>query len=409
MEVFVARQPIFTKEKGIFAYELLYRNGRENQFPPINGDEATASVIINGFLNIGIDELSNGKPCFINFTENLLHLRLPAYFQQNKIIIEILESIELNKEMLDICKELKHMGYQIALDDFLLNEENPYSYLFMEQADIIKVDFRETTEESRCITEKAAIELNIKLLAEKIETKEEFELAVKNGYTYFQGYFFSKPDILSTYDVPKYFHNYYEIIKHLSNIEPDVDYITKLIEQDLSLSYKLLKLINSPAFRPENKINSIRHAVVLLGFTEIKKWIYILLVRGMPGAKNEWYEEIMNISLIRAKMCEYIAIHKNQQNKASSYFMTGMFSLMDTLLGATMEEILSSLPLQEDICDALKGRSNIMRDILDLTISIEQGEWERMIFYSEKLDIKDEVILELYNKSINWSSDLTKV
>ncbi|MGG3798775.1 EAL and HDOD domain-containing protein [Metabacillus fastidiosus] len=358
MEVFVARQPIFTKEKGIFAYELLYRNGRENQFPPINGDEATASVIINGFLNIGIDELSNGKPCFINFTENLLHLRLPAYFQQNKIIIEILESIELNKEMLDICKELKHMGYQIALDDFLLNEENPYSYLFMEQADIIKVDFRETTEESRCITEKAAIELNIKLLAEKIETKEEFELAVKNGYTY---------------------------------------------------SYKLLKLINSPAFRPENKINSIRHAVVLLGFTEIKKWIYILLVRGMPGAKNEWYEEIMNISLIRAKMCEYIAIHKNQQNKASSYFMTGMFSLMDTLLGATMEEILSSLPLQEDICDALKGRSNIMRDILDLIISIEQGEWERMIFYSEKLDIKDEVILELYNRSINWSSDLTKV
>lgn len=408
MEVFVARQPIFTKTKEIFAYELLYRNNNENRFPEINGDVATTDVIINSFINIGINELSNGKPCFINFTEKLLQQSLPTYFQPNEIVVEILETVELNQELLDICKELKGKGYQIALDDFVLNEENPYSYALIEHADIIKVDFRETTEQMRRSIEEISLKNNIKLLAEKIETYEEFESAVRIGYEYFQGYFFSRPVILSTRDVPEYFQNYFEIIHHLSNSEPNLNYIIRLIEQDLSLSYKLLKLINSPAFRPINKINSIKQAIIRLGMKELKKWLYILSIRGNIAGKSEWSREIFNITLTRAKMCELIALHKNNQKESSSYFLTGMFSLMDALLGMKMDEIVNLMPLHDDICEALNGNSNQLKDTLDLSISIEKGVWEDVSFWCKKLQIEERIVLRSYNEAFKWSNNLMK-
>lgn len=408
MEVFVARQPIFTKTKEIFAYELLYRNNNENRFPEINGDVATTDVIINSFINIGINELSNGKPCFINFTEKLLQQSLPTYFQPSEIIVEILETVELNQELLDICKELKGKGYQIALDDFVLNEENPYSYALIEHADIIKVDFRETTEQMRRSIEEISLKNNIKLLAEKIETYEEFESAVRIGYEYFQGYFFSRPVILSTRDVPEYFQNYFEIIHHLSNSEPNLNYIIRLIEQDLSLSYKLLKLINSPAFRPINKINSIKQAIIRLGMKELKKWLYILSIRGNIAGKSEWSREIFNITLTRAKMCELISLHKNKQKESSSYFLTGMFSLMDALLGMKMDEIVNLMPLHDDICAALNGNSNQLKDTLDLSISIEKGVWEDVSFWCEKLQIEERIVLRSYNEAFKWSNNLMK-
>ena len=406
MEVFVARQPIFTKKKEIFAYELLYRNNQENKCDEINGDIATTDVIINSFLNIGIEELSNGKLCFVNFTENLLNLKLPTYFQPNEIVVEILESVGLSQNLLDICKELKNMGYKIALDDFVLNKENPYSYSFIQLADIIKVDFRESSEEMRREVEELSSKYKFKLLAEKIETLEEFETAVRNGYEYFQGYFFSKPVILTTLDVPEYFQNYFVIINHLSADEPNLDYITELIEQDLSLSYKLLKLINSPAFRPVSKIKSIRQAIVYLGLKELKKWLYILSIRGTMTKKSEWTKEILNNSLTRAKMCELIALEKNKRLEASSFFLTGMFSLMDTLLSINMDEILNLMPLGEDICEALRGNSNQMKNALDLSISIEKGEWEEVNFWCKKLLIEDEIALRCYIEALKWSINL---
>jgi c-di-GMP-related signal transduction protein len=408
MEVFVARQPIFTKEKEIFAYELLYRNNQENKFPDIDGDMATTDVIINSFINIGINELSNGKPCFINFTEKLLRLKLPIYFKPNEIVVEILENVEFGVELIDICKELKGKGYQIALDDFVLDRNNPYTFSLIKYADIIKVDFRDTTIEMRQLIEKVAHRLNIRLLAEKIETVEQYETAARKGYEYFQGYFFSKPVVLSTKDVPEFFQNYFSIINHLSTSEPDIDYITQLIEQDLSLSFKLLKLINSPAFRSVNKINSIKQAIIRLGVDELKKWLYILAIRGKITGKSEWSREISDNSLIRAKMCELIALQEKNSYEASSYFLTGLFSLMDVLLGMEMDEILKFMPLQEDISEALKGNSNHLKDTLDLVISIEKGYWSNLSILSEKLRISEEKALTYYNEAFKWMKNLNK-
>jgi c-di-GMP-related signal transduction protein len=408
MEVFVARQPVFTDKKEVFGYELLYRNDLENKFPVIDGDKATAEVIINSFLNIGIDKISNGKPCFLNFTEKLLQLKLPTYFKPNEIVVEILETVEHNQELLQICKDLKGYGYRIALDDFIWNEQDQFTFSLFPYVDIIKVDFQNTTIPNREKIEKIAKTFNIKLLAEKIETFQEFNQAVLRGYQYFQGYFFAKPTIVSTVDIPAYFHSYMEIINNLSSKEPRIDIIASWIEKDLSLSYKLLKLINSPAFRPRQKIKSIRQAIVMLGLIEIQKWIYVLAVRDMSDLKQGFSNELITISLTRAKMCEFL-VGEKQDATNSPYFLTGMFSLMDALLNITMEKVLSTLPLHEDICDALKGKANHLKEMLDLAIAVEKGNWEGTNEICSKLGMDGNIVLGNYQKALVWSTNLMKM
>ncbi|WP_066299431.1 EAL and HDOD domain-containing protein [Bacillus sp. FJAT-29937] len=407
MEVFVARQPILNANEEVFGYELLYRrNEKVNAFPNIDGDQATTELIVNSFLNIGIDKLSNGKPCFINFTEKLLKLRLPTYFRPREIVVEILESIEPSAELVEICKELKELGYQIALDDFVFNEENKYSYDLLKYADFVKVDFLSTTAEMREKIEWIVKSMNLKLVAEKVETREEFNEARKRGYHYFQGYFFAKPSILSTRDIPAYFHSYYEMIQNFATNEPSIDRITELIERDISLSYKLLKLINSPAFRPKQKINSIKQAVVLLGLIELEKWIYVLAVRESTIEKRSISQETIQISLTRAKLCEEIAKMKVKRAPSRSYFMTGMFSIMDSILSMPMNMVLKELPLEEEICDALNGRSNQLKDVLDLVLAVETAQWNVISEKCKEMSIDEKDLFKLYAESLNWSNEL---
>jgi c-di-GMP-related signal transduction protein len=406
MEVFVARQPIFNIKEEVFAYELLYRSSQVNEFPLINGDQATADVIINSFLNIGIDRLSEGKPCFINFTENLLKLRLPTYFRPREIVVEILETVEPSSHLIDICRELKSLGYQIALDDYALREDNPFSKQLLEYADIIKVDFLATPAGMRERIEREAKRLKLKMVAEKVETRAEFEDARRRGYDYFQGYFFEKPTIVSTYDVPTYFHSYYEMIHNLSTAEPSIDLISNLIERDLSLSYKLLRLINSPAFRPKHKINSIRQATVLLGLNEIQKWIYVLAVRESTLEKKAVQKETIRICLIRAKMAESVAVLRKKGALNAQYFLTGMFSMMDSILGASMEDILTDLPLQDEIGDALRGIENPLKDVLDLAVAVERADWKLISEKSRCLEIEENDLFRIYADSIAWTNSL---
>lgn len=406
VEVFVARQPIFSKNEELYGYELLYRHNLENQFPNINGDEATADVLINGFLNIGFDQLAKGKPCFINFTEKLLKLKLPMYFKPSEIVVEILETVQPSLELLEICKELKNLGYRIALDDFIYNDQNAYFFALMRYVDIIKVDFRQTTRIMRERIEHLAISAHIELLAEKIETREEFNQAVYSGYDYLQGYFFSEPTIVSTKDVPRYFFSYYQIIRSLSEAEPNVAEISKLIEQDLSLSYKLLKMINSSVYGPKQKITSIRQAVVLLGLSEINKWISVLAVRGTPQMQTEFSKEMISISLTRAKTNELLASRLKKSLPLSAYFITGLYSFMDRLLNMPMEKVLSSLPLHEEICDALLGKENHLRTILDLSIQVEKGDW---FYIKEKCScqgINEGLVYSSYREALKWSNHI---
>ena len=405
MEVFVARQPLFNRMEEVYGYELLYRHNNMNSFPNINGDQATTEVLINSFFNIGIDKLSDGKPCFINFTENLLELRLPTYFQPRNIVIEILESVIPSQKIIDICIELKQLGYKLALDDFIFDKSNLYSQSLLLLADMIKVDFQQTTKETRSDLETLARKNNIELVAEKLETKEEYEQTKNKGYHYFQGYYFSRPLIMSTHDVPIYIHTYYKILELLNDEDPDINRISKLIEQDISLSYKLLKLINTLGYGMKQKVTSIKNAIIYIGLIELQKWIYVLTVR-----ENEWKNgisfEVMLNCLIRSKMCESVAKLIPGRQEYGSFFLTGMFSLMDTIMNRDMATILSDLPLDETIVQALSGEKNIQRDVLQLVIAAETADWTGIGLGCKELNIQEKELFKEYAESISWAKKL---
>ena len=398
MNVFVARQPIFNRGEQSVAYELLYRESEINSFTHIDGDEATADVIINGFFNIGVEELSEGKKCFINFTENLLNLKLPTYFEPESIVVEILEDIPINKELVSICQELKELGYTIALDDFAIQESYELLPELLKYIDIIKIDFLQTSlyDRRRMITRYKSYQVTF--LAEKVETREEFELALKDGFDLFQGYFFSKPDVLSAQDIPAYFQTHYQISEELSKQEPNINDIASKIEQDVALSYKLLRLINTAAFFTRNKINSIKHALVFIGLKEFKKWIYVLTIKQIDYEKNTGQEEVIKLSLIRAHLCEQLS-QKIGKNDSSPYLLAGMFSLIDNLLHCSIDDALQKLPLSDEIKDAINGKNNEIGKVLNWTIQIEKCNWNL-----SDLPLTANEVSECYRNAIQWSN-----
>ena len=398
MNVFVARQPIFNRGEQSVAYELLYRKSEVNSYTHIDGDEATADVIINGFFNIGVEELSEGKKCFINFTENLLNLKLPTYFEPESIVVEILEDIPINKELVSICQELKELGYTIALDDFAIQESYELLPELLKYIDIIKIDFLQTSlyDRRRMITRYKSHQVSF--LAEKVETREEFELALKDGFDLFQGYFFNKPDVLSAQDIPAYFQTHYQISEELSKQEPNINDIASKIEQDVALSYKLLRLINTAVFFTRNKINSIKHALVFIGLKEFKKWIYVLTIKQIDHEKNTGQEEVIKLSLIRAHLCEQLS-QKIGKNDSSPYLLAGMFSLIDNLLHCSIDDALQKLPLSDEIKDAINGKNNEIGKVLNWTIQIEKCNWNL-----SDLPLTANEVSECYRNAIQWSN-----
>jgi c-di-GMP-related signal transduction protein len=401
MEVFVARQPILDSKEQLFGYELLYRNGQVDFYNQLDGDKATIDVLVNSFISIGVDNISFHKKCFINFTENLLLKEFPTYFPAESVVVEILEDIEPTQEVIESIKKLRKLGYTIALDDFIY--EDKYMEL-ISLADIIKVEFPRTTADQHKRLLELSNKYRIKLLAEKVETRQEFELGVKLGYDYFQGYFFSKPVIIKADDVPVYTQFHVEIIQEINKADPNIDTVTRLVERDLALSYKLLKLINSAGFQLRNKITSIKQAIVLLGLNEVRKWISIISLsstsKGVPF-------QAIELCLTRAKMGELLSVHLKQNS--SEFFLLGMFSLIDTLLHQPMEVALERLPFSSEIKEALLGAENIFGDSLSLMKSLETGDWGKFAELCQKLEISEEVGMDCYSKAIEWSSYIIDV
>jgi EAL and modified HD-GYP domain-containing signal transduction protein len=267
-EIYVARQPIFTRNQEVFAYELLYRSGVNKFYSNLNGDQASFEVITNSFLLIGLETLTRGKKAFINFTKNLLENDVATLLPNEAIVIEILQDIEPDKKILNACRKLKELGYYLALDDFCYNRK----FLpLIDLVDIIKVDFLKTEKKEREAIIQRIGKPKIHFLAEKVETREEFTQALEMGYSYFQGYFFSKPLILSGKDIPSFKIIYLKILQEINRQDLDYDRLEDYVKMDVSLSYKLLKFINSLSFGFRNEIRSIKQALVLLGQKELSK------------------------------------------------------------------------------------------------------------------------------------------
>lgn len=403
MKVFVARQPIFDKQQKVFGYELLYRLGYDNYYDELDGDRATADVIANSFLLIGIEALTGGKRAFINFSKNLLKSEVAINLPKELVAIEILEDVQVDEEVIAACRKLKQYGYPLVLDDFVFKAEfEP----LIDLADIIKVDFLNTPAEIRRELVRRFRTNKLSMLAEKVETREAFEEALEIGYTYFQGYFFSKPVILSGRDISGYKLNYFQVLQEVNRPEPDFDRLESVIKRDVSLSYMLLKYINSAAYGFRTKINSIKHALVMLGLKEVKKWVSLIVLRGMGEDKPD---EIMTSSIIRAKFGELIAPMLGLKEQSPDIFLMGMFSMLDAIVDRPMSEVLADLPISEEIKKALLGNRNTYRDVYELIVSYEKGDWGEFFKHVAGFGLDETEIPRLYLESLEWANQLLSV
>jgi len=396
----VARQPIFNKDQSVYGYELLYRDFSGEHTNSFDGNSATSQVLINSFSTIGIESITQNKKAFINFTKQLLIKEIPTIFDKEIIVIELLENIKVTQQLINVCKKLKESGYILALDDFVFDE----SYLsLLEIIDIIKVDFLYSNKSQRAKIEKIAKEYNITLLAEKVETREEFMRAQNLEYSYFQGFFFKKPEIFEENEIPVYPNNYLMALEELNKDVPDIEKVAEIIKKDMSLSYKLLKLINSAAFGLRCEVQSIKQALVILGIEEMKKWINLIVIKKISEDEPK---EIMRSSLIRAKTAEKLGNKLSEKVNISELFMMGLFSLLDTLMHRGLDTLMEELPISTKVKDAIVGKKGLYRDVLQLIVSYEEGRWNMVDLYCRKLKLGKEFITNSFVSSIKWSEKI---
>lgn len=394
MEIFVARQPIFDRQERVFAYEILFRQGTQNYYEGMDGDQATSDVIANSFLTIGMETLTGGKQAFINFTTNLIKDQTAYLLPSDLVVVEILEDTEPDQDIIVACQKLKEAGYTLALDDFVFEKK---FWPLIDLADIIKIDFTLTKGKKRDDIVKKLSSRNIIFLAEKVETREEFDQALKAGYTLFQGYFFSKPVIVVGNNIPPFKLNSFRLLQEINNVDYDFKKMEDIIKADVSLSYNLLKFINSSVFGLRTKINSIRQALVLLGLSEVRKWASLVALQTV--AKDKPDELIVN-SLVRAGFGEALARKTELSQEASNIFFMGMFSLMDAFLDRPLAEVLEELPLTLEIKQALLGKDNRFSPILNLVLAYEKADWENLIKHIQQLGLDESEVSVLYLQSL---------
>lgn len=398
MEVYVARQPIFDRKMGTYGYELLYRRSKNNFFEGISDDQATAELINNAFLVMRINELTNGTRAFINFSTELLEQEIPLLLPKESIVVEILERVEPTASVVNACKILKSQGYMLALDDFVFHD----SYLpLLKIADIVKIEFPTTALEKQRQLIKGFS--NIRFLAEKIETRKDYHIAKELGYDFFQGYFFSKPVILSGNELVGLNANLVRLINEMNNEESDYSKISQIIERDLGLSYKLLKLANSIFFASKYRIASIKQAIVRLGSNEIKRWLYLMMLKEIQSIENK---ELIKNCLVRGKLMDLIATELGNKTNSLEFFMTGMFSSIDVLLNRSMSEIVDELPLSTSVKEALLGRDNELRRMLNSILLLEAGSWTGLENSTLYHDIHRDKCMLLYIQSLKWAMEL---
>lgn len=397
MDAFLARQPILNRDRQLYGYELLFRNGSENYFRPIDGDLATASLVSDAVHIHSLEKLTNGRKSFINFTRNSLIDDLYTVLPASTTVVEILESVEVDDELLNACRRVKTKGYVLALDDYI--PEDRFDAL-LSIIDVLKVEFPAISESQQNSVIQSARRYGFKLLAEKIETPEQYDFARQLGYDYFQGYFFCKPQMLSARRLPESNIQSLRLLQLVGEPVFDIDKVEALIRGDISLSYKLLRYLNSPVFRRQSPVQSVRHAIITLGQQPLRKWVSIIAIQGLSDLKPS---ELMNTCLIRARFNELLGEKVLDQASSSECFIVGMFSLLDAMLDQTMKDILPELGLSDDVRLALLRLESPLLPVVELSMAMENGDWSAIKRLTILLNIEEAAAFRLHAESIEWA------
>jgi c-di-GMP-related signal transduction protein len=395
---YIARQPILDREQNTHGYELLFRAGPENFFRSNDPDLATCHTIDFSLL-FGSSALTGGFPAFINCTRNILLHEVITLLPRDRVVIEVLESVTANEETLAACDRLRRAGYSIALDDYI---PTPDTLRLLPFANMVKVDFLATNAARQASIASDMRRRGIKLVAEKVETREQFQFALRLGFHYFQGYFFCKPQTLTMQDIPCSKISYIQVLSIANRDVYDVNELEKSILQEPSLCYRLLRYLNSAAFGLF-PVRSIRHALAMLGQREIRKWVSIVVAIAISSDRPS---ELISSALTRARTCEALAAPSGEDSNGA--FMVGILSLMDAILDRPMELVLSQLPLTAECKGALLGVDNPLGKLLRLAICCERGAWNEISTIASAQGLSQNSIWEAYREACIWSNEILR-
>jgi c-di-GMP-related signal transduction protein len=390
MDVFVARQPIFDSALQVSAYELLHRSGLENRFDGTDATAATARVLADHALDSRLEVLTGGKPAFVNFPRDLLVGGYATLLPPDKLVIEILEDIDGDREVLAACADLKALGYRLALDDYAPERRNSP---LLGVVDIIKVDFRATPPAERALLGRQMAGRGVDLVAEKIETRAEFLEAAALGYTHYQGYFFSEPVVVTGRKLGGSRRVFAEVLAAINRPELDFAEVEAAVKRDASLTDKLLRYVNSAGIGLRQRITSLQQALVLLGENQVRKWLFVAAFSDATSGKPQ---ELLVAALTRAHMCELLARAVGGDGTPLDHFLTGMYSLIDAVLDEPLEQAVQDLPLCAEGKRALLGEHNRLRDVLDVVIAYERGAWKDLPSTLSTLSLHADDVIGFY-------------
>jgi len=398
---YLARQPILNRARELFAYELLFRDGIRTSCDGLDLELASTSVMDTSFL-IGFDKITAGHRMFINCPRDFLLRDYISLFPPNSVVVEILENIKPDQEVIDACHRLKQAGYTIALDDFV---DSPGWAPLVALADILKVDFRLTDpKEQNAIVSRYAGK-NIRMLAEKVETQKEYAAAMEMGYSLFQGYFFCRPEIMQHRALPSFKLAYLELLQAATAPEFDIKELALKIKHEASLTFRLLRYLNSAAFGLRSEIRSVAHALSLLGERELRKWIAVVSVGVLADGKPD---ELMTVPLVRGRFCELLAPLAGMPAHANDLFLMGLLSVMDAILDKPLHSILAELPVRAEIKDALQARKGLYWQLLELATAHERADWEKVSALVSETGMKEDQVSALYVAAVDWSTALRR-
>lgn len=403
MAFFTARQPILNEQKEVFAYELLFRDSLENVFPNIGDDEATSKMVEGLHLNLGLDTLTQNKLAFINFTEETLLNRFPLMLPKDQVVVEVLETVHPGKKLLEAVIELKSSGYIVALDDYI---HDPVWRHFYPYTDIIKIDWKAMTiEEIKQVIHDIKGFPHIKLLAEKVETHEEFQTAKDLGFCYFQGFFFSKPEVMQSRSLHSSQLALAELMAEMASDDPNINMIVRAFEGDVNLSFKLLRYTKSPIFQRRNEISNIKQAIVVLGQQELRRFVSLLFTAQFSSGKPA---ELTTMSLVRARFCESVAKLASQREPHASAFLVGLLSLLDAMLDTDLTELVNKLPLAENIKTPLCEGEGKLADYLSLARAFEAANWANASLLAARINADFDQTAECYLEAVKWAIERTE-
>ncbi len=399
MEQFIARQPILDINKRLYGYELLYRGVPGKLLGQVSGEQATASLLSSAFLTGDIEVISNNRLCFINFTQELLENNLPFSFPKTKVVVEILEDVEPTPQVINVCRRLKESGYTLALDDFVYDRKfDP----LLEMVKIVKIDIRLTPLNTLIRTLNHLKHHNVKLLAEKVESEEEFVLANRLGFSYFQGYFFCKPQGIRIREISSIKVNLIRLLAEVTKKEIELERLREIIASDVAITYKLLRFLNSAYYYLLQKVKSVRHGVALLGEKELRNFCMLVIISELATDKPD---ELVRLVLVRAKLCEMLGKSAGvSENECMNLYMIGLFSLLDAMLDCPMSEILDKLPINVVVKESLLGKKNTYSNFLSLSQAFEKNQQDECLLLQQKLSLTDDQVKACYLEAVKYAN-----